>query len=137
MPRKKLKDVVIRWDRPKLVLQGSERFSSKYIWACEKFNGSMRENSPSVTNSHKRTPKAHLTINNKNNKSEYSVKRYMPATGRASLLIIERTIMRRMENLNFYNVFHKAINKRISVIPYSFNIGGMNGTFCLVTTDVK
>ena len=94
----------------------------------------MRENSPSVTNSHKRTPKAHLTINNKNNKSKYSVKRYMPATGRASLLIIERTIMRRMENLNFYNVFHKAINKRISVIPYSFNISGMNGTFWLVTT---
>ena len=56
---------------------GKRKIQFKYIWACEKFNGSMRENSPSVTNSHKRTPKAHLTINNKNNKSKYSVKRYI------------------------------------------------------------
>ena len=41
------------------------------------------------------------------------MKRYMLATGRASLLISERTA---------YNVSDKAINTRISVIPYSFAI---------------
>ena len=84
----------------------------------------MRENLPSVTNSHKRTPKAHLTINNKYHyyQSKYSMKCYMPATRRASLLISERTVIRQMMNLKFYNVPHKAINTRISVIPYSFAI---------------
>ena len=62
------------------------------------------------------------------------MKRYMPATGRASLLISERTVIRQMMNLKFYNVPHKAINTRISVIPYSFTIKRMNDAFWLVTT---
>ena len=38
------------------------------------------------------------------------------------MLISERTVIRQMMNLKFYNVPHKAINTSISVIPYSFAI---------------
>ena len=44
--------------------------------------------------------------------------------------------MRRMVNLNFYNLMCliQQLMKEFHVISYSFNISGMNGTFWLVTT---